>query len=588
MERYFKKRTLEESNVQESQASINKQVSSSSLPNVEINVDDLQADPGLRKSIYTYDANDRERVRRSYLQKGPCQPRDHSFPWTNFGTEQRRFIPTWFNDYSSWLEYSKTKDAAYCLCCYLFKPQHGNQGGGDTFVGEGFRDWKRKKRLTEHVGKHNSIHNQCLRACEDLMKPSQHIEVCFSTQSDQARVDYRTRLTASVDCIRFLLRQGLAFRGHDESEESINQGNFLALLHFVADHNEDIKKVHVIEGICSGKIITGRGLNQEATLKRAGDTRWSSHYTTILSVILLFSSVIDVLEVVEKDGTLSEQRAEASDLLDAIQSFEFAFQLHLMKTVLGMSNELSQALQKKDQDIVNAMSLVKVSKERLQKLRDKGWESLVNEVSLFCDKYEIIIPNMDDLFVVRGRSCRNAQETTHLHHYRVELFYTVVDMQLQELNNRFNEVSTELLLCMASLDPSATFSSFDKRKLLRFAEFYPSDFSSLQLMMLDNQLETYFLDVSSNDQFSDVKGISGLAQKLVETKKDVIYPLVYLLVKLALILPVATASVERAFSAMNIIKTSLRNRMGDEWMNDCLVTYIERDIFDTINNEVIL
>ena len=102
---------------------------------------------------------------------------------------------------------------------------------------------KGKKRLTEHVGKHNSTHNQCLRACEDLMKPSQHIEVCFSTQSDQARVDYRTRLTASVDCIRFLLRQGLAFRGHDESEESVNQGNFLELLHFVADHNEDIKKV---------------------------------------------------------------------------------------------------------------------------------------------------------------------------------------------------------------------------------------------------------------------------------------------------------------------------------------------------------
>ncbi|XP_057459237.1 uncharacterized protein LOC130749893 [Actinidia eriantha] len=75
------------------------------------------------------------------------------------------------------------------------------------------------------------------------MKPSQHIEVCFSTQSDQARVDYRTHLTASVDYIRFLLRQGLAFRSHDESEESVNQGNFLELLHFVANHNEDIKKV---------------------------------------------------------------------------------------------------------------------------------------------------------------------------------------------------------------------------------------------------------------------------------------------------------------------------------------------------------
>jgi len=28
--------------------------------------------------------------------------------------------------------------------------------------------------------------------------------------------------------------------------------------------------------------------------------------------------------------------------------------------------------------------------------------------------------------------------------------------------------------------------------------------------------------------------------------------------------------------------------MGDEWMNDRLVTYIERDVFDTIDNETIM
>jgi hypothetical protein len=28
--------------------------------------------------------------------------------------------------------------------------------------------------------------------------------------------------------------------------------------------------------------------------------------------------------------------------------------------------------------------------------------------------------------------------------------------------------------------------------------------------------------------------------------------------------------------------------MGDEWMNDCLITYIEKDIFKTISNEEIM
>jgi len=166
-------------------------------------------------------------------------------------------------------------------------------------------------------------------------------------------------------------------------------------------------------------------------------------------------------------------------LLDVIQCFEFAFHLHLTKMVLGITNDLSQALQRKDQDIVNAMNLFKFSKHRLQKMRVKGWQSLLREIFLFCDKHHIIIPNMLGLCVIRGRSRRNVEESMNLHHYRVEVFYVVINMQLQELNNRFNEVNTELLLCISCLSLADSFSVFDKRKLIQFAEFYKSDFLQL-------------------------------------------------------------------------------------------------------------
>ena len=71
-------------------------------------------------------------------------------------------------------------------------------------------------------------------------------------------------------------------------------------------------------------------------------------------------------------------------------------------------------------------------------------------------------------------------------------------------------------------------------------------------------------------------------------KKNVSYPLVYSLVTLALILPLATAIIEKVFSTMNIIKNWLRNRIGDQLMNNCLVTYIEKDIFKTIECEEIM
>jgi len=52
---------------------------------------------------------------------------------------------------------------------------------------------------------------------------------------------------------------------------------------------------------------------------------------------------------------------------------------------------------------------------------------------------------------------------------------------------------------------------------------------------------------------------------------------VYHLIELILILPVATTSVERIFSALNIIKTNLRNKMGDEWLNDLMICYTDKD-----------
>ncbi|XP_075665843.1 uncharacterized protein LOC142635588 [Castanea sativa] len=140
----------------------------------------------------------------------------------------------------------------------------------------------------------------------------------------------------------------------------------------------------------------------------------------------------------------------------------------------------------------------------------------------------------------------------------------VIDMQLQELNNRFSEANTDLLLCMACMNPSNSFVAFDKEKLIRLAKFYPSDFLRTDILALDSQLQNYICDMRNNNLFFEVQGVSELAKKLVNTRKYEAYPLIYLLVKLVLTLPVATATVERSFSAMKYIKNELRNRMGDQ------------------------
>ena len=93
---------------------------------------------------------------------------------------------------------------------------------------------------------------------------------------------------------------------------------------------------------------------------------------------------------------------------------------------------------------------------------------------------------MDEPFVVSGRLRCNTQQNTNLHHYRVELFYTVIDIKLQELNNYFSEANADLLLCMAYLNPSNSFVAFDKEKLICLTKFYPSNFLGIDILALDS------------------------------------------------------------------------------------------------------
>ena len=119
---------------------------------VDIDLENLPTDPGLRTPISEYDPNIRDQVRRAYIQRGPCQPRNHKYPLKQFGNQSRKVNVSWFDEHSNWLEYSIKKDAAFCLCCYLFKPNNGEQAGGDSFIGTGFTNFKKKDRLQNMLG----------------------------------------------------------------------------------------------------------------------------------------------------------------------------------------------------------------------------------------------------------------------------------------------------------------------------------------------------------------------------------------------------------------------------------------------------
>jgi len=161
----------------------------------------------------------------------------------------------------------------------------------------------------------------------------------------------------------------------------------------------DINLKEMNKALGCGQLQTGTGLNQEQSLQRPGDTRWNSHYKSLKSLVDMFPTIVKVLEIVEKDKKDWKIRDQASNLLQYFQSFDFVFYLHLMLAILGITNSLSLALQRKDQDIVNAIKCVKATRCQLDELRREKLGKILDDVHEFCDKNDICKLDMEDEYI---------------------------------------------------------------------------------------------------------------------------------------------------------------------------------------------
>ncbi|KAH7677424.1 Ribonuclease H-like protein [Dioscorea alata] len=530
--------------------------------------------------IVNFDIGIRYQVRREYLTRCPCQPICHNFPRKDYGKQKRR-----------------------------------SRIGEDTFTKMRFNNWKKAlEKFVEHIGAINRFQSQ-----------RQSVSHYLVAHSHEMAVAYHIRLIAILDVTHFLLKQG----------------NFLELLEWYSLRNEEVWKIvnqngprnnqltspkiqKELANACATEItcviVDDIGINyfslmideaRDALVKQQmgvntidclfakhklslsrlrgqgynGASNMQGEFNGLKALILrenpcakylisMWTSILEVLQNVHDDGASNNNRGIVTSLIDKIENYKFVFVMYLVRHLLGMTNELSLALQQKDQNIVQSMRLMK--------------GEFLGEVTSFCKGNSIDVPNMEDNMPIRGHSRREGQFITHFHHYHVEIFCEIIDLISEEMLNHFPKASAELLLLVSCLDPRDSFSKFNIHKLLRLAEIYPEDFSVTERMILEDQLATFIYDMWHDDDFANVGDLGDFVMKMVDTGKCTIFALIYRLIDLVLVLPVATANVERVFSAMNIVKTNLRNKMGDKWMNNSIIVYIEKEVFATIDNEAIL
>lgn len=108
--------------------------------------------------------------------------------------------------------------------------------------------------MPEHIGGVNSDHNKARLHCEDFVNQRQSVSSNLARASKESEELYKIRLTSSLHCVRFLISQGLAFRGHNESLSSLNKGNFRELVDWYKGKDEKVK--HAYEKAGNSKMIS--------------------------------------------------------------------------------------------------------------------------------------------------------------------------------------------------------------------------------------------------------------------------------------------------------------------------------------------
>ncbi|XP_042396678.1 uncharacterized protein LOC121986807 [Zingiber officinale] len=544
-----------------------------------------------------------------------------------------------------------------------------------TLVSEGFNSWKRvnngeKCAFLIHIGSLSSSHNRCVKCVQDLMKPKQNIDKVLNAQSTEEIIKNRLHLKSTIEGLLWLATQGCSFRGHDESESSLNRGNFIELLKFQAHLNDEIAKV-VLHNAPQNAKYTSPQIQKEILhilahkvrimirdelgdakfcilVDEAQDESKKEQMSLIFRFVnnsgFLVERFFEILSV--EDTTSTNLKKSISDIFvqhniqihnmrgqgydgasnmrgewNGLQALflrdcSYAYYVHcfahrLQLTLVVAAKDVPSIWQFFSY-LTSIVNFITSSRKRLSDLQSAQQEEIAYMLAIgecefgtganqigtlhrpgatrWSSHYDSV-RNLIDMHAATCKILGNLSENgpNVEHHYHYDIFNVAINFQVMELNCRFSEATMELLALCSALDPTDSFKRFNMGDICKLAsKFYPANFTQQEIHALRVELEHYQLDIVCDHEFQQISTLSALYREMIVTKKAESYVMIQRLIRLVLILPVSTATTERAFSSMKFLKTARHNKMDDDLLSDCMILYIERQLYEKIDLESVI
>lgn len=348
-------------------------------------------------------------------------------------------------------------------------------------------------------------------------------------------------------------------------------------------------------------------------LKHFSNTRWTYHDRSIEVILKTYKAIIETLKTIATEEIDKKTRDTAKSFLKNLNRFHFILTMHLMKKIFSITTPLSKYLQAPDMDFIQAMKLVMATKLQLQEMRvDNMYGNIFNDSSIFCIEHGLDEKDIQEKRIslkkkMSGENQNDERLSSAKDRFISEVYNVTLDIAINKIEDRysnaeniFNDIfffSPEHLQNQKTPVPNSFnyicnwLSEFniDKQNLSTEYQLFASNFNSLMKdgpeKVDETSAESEMFDIDNeDDSISDEEGFEGvlqvsdILQKLSKMGMGSAFPNLSLAYKAICTLPPTSASAERCFSKLKLIKTNLRSTMSEARLDNLMVISCNPDI----------
>ena len=299
------------------------------------------------------------------------------------------------------------------------------------------------------------------------------------------------------------------------------------------------------------------------------ETRWVERNDAIISFVQLYSSILAAVEKYELPD--ANTATKACMLGHSIRSPQFIVAVVVLETVLAITLPLSKALQCPTVDLIHALSNIKSVRQLLQ-LKRHDAETTFAEVWLEATK--LVEAAATELSVPRQSSCQqhtaNIPANSPQEYFLWSLYIPFLDNMLQQLTDRF--LGHNEAVCHLSAAVPSHLVSYS------FQDLIPAVHAYSEFVATENEVKGEFEMWQQRWRQVPAKDRPATAIDSLPVCSADFFPNIRTLLVIAVTLPVTTATAERTFSSLRLLKSYLRSTMSQSRLAGLTLLYLHRDI----------